>query len=288
MEATVRLHASWGSDREIFSIWSRYLKDDGCPTSLKLIHEGEPDWWIVFNHPRDGFLPDPKRTLLYQFEPSWLRCDWPPPWNDPPEDLVAGCHTIDRYQMPFHWSETFDKSWQDLAGHPPVKSELLSAVISGKAHSEMAMNRRNFLIRHAGDIPALHHYGCGWEDAPTAAYRGSLGDKSAALLPYRYTLAVENCRERNYFTEKITDAIVSETLAFYCGCSNLEEFIDPECYIRIDIADHEGTLRTIAKAIADGEWEKRLPALRREKRRILHEKLFFADLKRHLSLIQIQ
>lgn len=91
------------------------------------------------------------------------------------------------------------------------------------------------------------------------------------LAPYRYTVVVEDVAVDNHFSPRLVDAVVSECLTFYWGCPNLEAILDPDAFIRLptpDVAAHEAL---IADALVRGEYERRLPALRRAKRRILED-----------------
>ena len=101
--------------------------------------------------------------------------------------------------------------------------------------------------------------------------RGDIVDKADALLPYRYTFNAENSLEPNYFTEKILDAILCECLCFYDGCPNLEAFLDPETFVRVSMDDPDAAVSIMRKAIAEKEWERRLPAIREQKRRLMEE-----------------
>ena len=100
------------------------------------------------------------------------------------------------------------------------------------------------------------------------------------IFPYRYTIAAENNAETNYATEKIWDAVLGECLCFYWGCPNLEELLDPEAFVRLPLEDVEESRRIVTRAIQDGERERRLPAILREKRRLLDEAQLFPSLAR--------
>ena len=58
--------------------------------------------------------------------------------------------------------------------------------------------------------------------------------KADGLAPFRFSVIIENVRERNYFTEKLVDAILCETVPIYWGCPNIGDFIDPACMIQCD------------------------------------------------------
>jgi len=100
-------------------------------------------------------------------------------------------------------------------------------------------------------------------------YRFFLPDKYEGLWSYKYHLTCENCFEEGYFTEKLVDPIVTETLCFYDGCPNIEQYIDSRAYVKINVSNLEESLETIVKVIRDNEWERRLPFIKNAKRRFL-------------------
>jgi hypothetical protein len=105
-------------------------------------------------------------------------------------------------------------------------------------------------------------------------------DKWDALAPYRYSLAIENSYSKDYWTEKVADCFLSWTLPLYDGCLNLEDYFEPQSFIRIDASDHAATLRRIEELDRSGEWERRMPAIAESRRRVLHEYQLFPALAR--------
>ena len=51
-----------------------------------------------------------------------------------------------------------------------------------------------------------------------------------------YHIAVENSRQKNYFTEKIIDCFASRTIPIYWGCPNLDKWFDMDGVIRFNHA----------------------------------------------------
>lgn len=51
-----------------------------------------------------------------------------------------------------------------------------------------------------------------------------------------FSLVIENTSHHNYFTEKITDAIICKTVPIYWGCTNINEYYDSRgiIYVRSD------------------------------------------------------
>ena len=61
--------------------------------------------------------------------------------------------------------------------------------------------------------------------------------KSDGLARYRFSVVIENCREENYFTEKLLDAVLCDTVPIYWGCPNIEEFFDTDGMIVCETFD---------------------------------------------------
>ena len=105
------------------------------------------------------------------------------------------------------------------------------------------------------------------------SYRGALPvwGKNDALVPYKYTFHAENQSLHNYYTEKIVDALMTETLCFYWGCPNLQDYIDPRAFVRLNLEDaksYEEGAWQVAACIAKDEWLRRLPYIRQAKRKV--------------------
>jgi hypothetical protein len=280
----IKLSAEWASDSDTYNTWSRYMKPGRLWGQLQLVNDDIYDFLAIFNFPRGDYPRE--RSLLYQFEPFWLRSQfWDPRWIEPEPGIVAGLHTITRWRMPLYWYDNGHTTWTQLLTDQPVKREAISAVISDKQMWEGGVDRVAFVRDWMCAIRAdVHLYGR-WGNPPGNHFRGGLVDKFKGLRPYKYTIAAENCYERNYFTEKLIDGILSENLVFYSGCPNVADFLNPESFIVIDLKNPAAAASIINDAMRAGEWEKRIRVIREEKRRIMNEMLFFADLERHISLL---
>lgn len=51
-------------------------------------------------------------------------------------------------------------------------------------------------------------------------------DKKDGLLPYYFSIVIENCQEVDYFTEKLSDCFVCETVPIYWGCPNIGDYFN--------------------------------------------------------------
>lgn len=263
----VMLLCNWTTPEQLRTDWERMLSDK---SRLEFVTDN-PDYWVILNHPGEySFEPD--RTVVFMMEPNW-----PVPIKT---CLRTFTHDTDYNNLEWHLSKTCDEL---LVYHPEkTKGDTVSAVLSRKYTDpghQLRIDFVQYLDEHAFPIDVYgqaHDY---------ASYKGELPykGKDKGLFPYKYTFAAENHALPNYVTEKLIDAILSETLCFYWGCPNLETILDPECFIRLDLNDKEGAMHWMQECIANQEWEKRLPILRAEKERILTELQFVPRLETFLT-----
>lgn len=84
--------------------------------------------------------------------------------------------------------------------------------------------------------------------------------KSDGLAPYRYSIVIENCREQNYFSEKLIDALLCDTVPIYWGCPNIGDFFDTDGMV---ICETKADIQAAVAAMSQADYAARLPALRR-------------------------
>lgn len=85
-------------------------------------------------------------------------------------------------------------------------------------------------------------------------------EKSDGLAPYRYSIVIENAREQNYFTEKLIDALLCNTVPIYWGCPNIGDFLDTDAMM---ICDNISDLQRMIGQMSEADYTARLPALHR-------------------------
>jgi hypothetical protein len=177
------------------------------------------------------------------------------------------------YGVGSHHATPFDT----LLERPPAeKSKAISMVFSPKSMRHTLHYRRASLMRELMQaLPEMDVFG---RTAPHA-----LDDKADCLRDYRYHVTIENFIGEHHWTEKLSDPFLGLALPFYGGCPNAAAYFPEESFIPIDLRDAKRTLYIIQKAMAENEYEKRLPAIREARRRVLFEYNFFAVLAREIS-----
>lgn len=105
-------------------------------------------------------------------------------------------------------------------------------------------------------------------------------DKWDGLAPYKYSLAIENSSSPDYWTEKIADCFLSWSVPIYYGCTNLEDYFPSGSFIRIPIDSPRQAVESVKTILAQDNWEKRLPALKKARDLVLHHYQLFPHLSR--------
>ena len=168
------------------------------------------------------------------------------------------------------------RTWDEMTQSPPEhKTGNLSAVCSSKKQKNTVhADRYAFTMRLKELMPEMALFGRGV--CP-------IDDKADALDPFRYHIVIENHRAPHHWTEKLADAFLGLTLPFYFGCPNATDYFDPQSFIPIDVRDPDGAACIIRDAIATNQFERRLPAIRKARRRVLNEYNLFAVIARELE-----
>ncbi len=147
----------------------------------------------------------------------------------------------------FPLGRTWVPDWRNLSIQ---KTRMTSLIASAKRKSSGHQLRHEVARWADGSRRDVDVIGRGYK--PFAA-------KSEGLAPYRFSVVVENVREPNYFSEKLLDAVLCDTVPIYWGCPNLEQFMDPEAIIQ---CASEADLRRAIEHASVAEYERLLPALK--------------------------
>ena len=146
------------------------------------------------------------------------------------EDLLK--HPNARHFTSFEisqWSmlpeKELDESWFQI--YP--KSKMTSFVASGKAFSQGHAFRKScfdYMRQNYGND--IHFFGRDFKP---------IKSKIEALKDYRFSIAMENSRFNNYFTEKILDCFLAGTIPIYRGPENIGDFFDINGILVFDTLD---------------------------------------------------
>jgi hypothetical protein len=72
---------------------------------------------------------------------------------------------------------------------------------------------------------------------------------------FQFSLVIENSRQKNYFTEKLIDCVITKTIPVYWGCPNVSEYFDTTGWIIFDDMDD---LKCKVSALTEDHYSKHL------------------------------
>lgn len=157
----------------------------------------------------------------------------------------------------------------------PLKQKVISAVSSDFTWLPGHKKRFAFinqLIGHYKD--KIDFYGRGINP---------INDKVDALLPYQYSIAVENSYLEDYFTEKLFECFLTFTVPIYYGCPNLNDYFDERAFIRIDIQDLSTSIDIIDDVMNHDSYIDRLKYVKEARAVYLNEYHVFSALTRKIE-----
>lgn len=128
-----------------------------------------------------------------------------------------------------------------------------------------------WLNRRAIEMPIDFYYsGEGMNLETEGCKQLKIESKYPAFEKAMFHIVVENSRETNYFTEKITDCFVTETIPIYWGCPNIEDFFDMDGII---VANTLEEIMHICNNLTEQDYTDRLQAIENNKK-IVYEKRY--------------
>jgi hypothetical protein len=106
-----------------------------------------------------------------------------------------------------------------------------------------------------------------------------IDDKWDGIAPYRYSIAFENARTANYFSEKLMDCFVCLTLPLYYGSPEIQKYFPARSFVTIEPGDPH-VAEKIRDVIASELWKERQDALQEAKWLVLYKYNMFSQVSR--------
>ena len=249
------------------------------------------DYYVIINYPQDGEQYKPERTIIFQMEPwvadasrNWgvkVWGDWAQP--DPAKFFKIFTHKTHLNNV--QWNLDSPLHHKPLDNN--MKANTVATICSFKTHDIGHLLRNNF-IKYVDDVSEKSALLNVWGMENYHGYKSYCGmvpsnDKFNVYSNYKYCFSTENNWEHNYATEKIWECILCESLCFYWGCPNLEEYIDPLSFVRLPLEDPAAAYKIMEQAITEDWWSQRIAVIKQMKEKILNQLGFFPLLERLIT-----
>lgn len=135
-------------------------------------------------------------------------------WN---QEILSQCANAKLFPMASVWAKEPDTSQKKYQA-----SFLTSSKDSCYGHK--------YRLGVYGGLPAQVN------SLPISKHRSPpyLTTKHSMLVPFQYTITMENAQHNNYFSEKLLDAFATKTIPIYWGCPNAGDFFNKDGILQFD------------------------------------------------------
>jgi len=285
--APVRLKmlCNWCTSEQLCQEWANMYTNKKSWKNIIMTASDDPreiDYYVIINSPPTNAQYIPEKTIVFQMEPwvadpekNWGVKTWGE-WAKPDPNKFFKVFTHQTHLNNVQWQIDYPFYSQPIRQE---KQDKIATICSQKNFDKGHLLRNNFL-RYISETSLIDVYGRE-NYHQFKNYKGVVpaDNKYNVYAYYKYVLAVENNSERNYATEKIWEAILCECLCFYWGCTNLEEYLDPQAFVRLPIEDPIAAQAIIQQAITEDWWSQRITVIKQMKEKILNELGFFPLMK---------
>ena len=285
----VKMLCNWCSSEQLCKEWSNmYMIKNGNQKykNIKMTWSTDPneiDYYVIINFPQPTDQYVPERTIVFQMEPwiydtqkYWGTKMWGE-WACPDPTKFLKVFTHKTHLNNVQWQIDYPFSTKPIFN---TRQNKMATICSKKNFDEGHLLRNKFIKymeSTSQDTMSLIDVFGRENFHEFKSYKGVVpnDNKYNVYSEYKYCLAFENNSEHNYATEKIWEGILCETLCFYWGCPNLEDYIDEKAFVRLPLENEAEALKIIQQAIQEDWYSMRIGVIKQMKERILTKLGFF-------------
>jgi len=164
---------------------------------------------------------------------------------------------------------------QDFMSLAAPTSDTVSVVTSQKTISKEQVLRLKLIDYLAARIPEMQVFG---RDT------NLIDDKADPLRASKYHLALENCQQQGFWTEKLSDPILMENVTFYSGSNGWQsDFANGGGILEIDIRNFAAVYETIRKCLDSDYYSQVRSSLAANKVRVMKSRNLHSAIEYCLS-----
>jgi len=234
----IRLTCNWCTDEQIFERFSRvFITSENQNKDFQFTIEDNFDFLVVVNFSQKHLDFPREKTLGVMLEPTWAcyfeqylqaRCQHiihhvkhdNPQYIYYPGLLAPHFDYYNGENLDYYINNSFTKT---------KKCSIITSYNSVDSYPQAIYSKRVNFVKQILDTDLdIDIYGNEWEKSGINDERikGTLINKKDGLLDYEFSIAIENSVESDYFSEKLTDCILTDTTPIYYGCPDVSRFFD--------------------------------------------------------------
>lgn len=162
----------------------------------------------------------------------------------------------DKMGLPDPFVEGFSYMWHNPPlKQLPVKTKMISMMVSEKASQEGHKYRHELVQKILMTNLPIDIYGRGckyYEHLNDPLIRGEFIE-GEPYNDYQYHICIENCQTNHYFSEKIMNPLIVNTIPIYLGCRNIDTYF-PNMVIKLT-GNIETDILMLRQLIIDTKFE---------------------------------
>jgi hypothetical protein len=207
---------------------------------------------IIQDPPQQDFFRRFTKTA-----PRWADVTLTPfPDQTSPRKKALGMPTIFNWHLGLSYDEVVSLS---ISSKPASISCIASTVRKLPGHTQ----RFDFVNEIESSLPQVDVFGRGRKNELKSG-------KLAGLLPYQFSIAIENTSHPGYFTEKVMDCWLAGTIPIYFGALDLENYFPKESFIRLETLDFSKFReRLLSGEFSSEEYFSRLGAVKKARQTVI-------------------
>lgn len=146
----------------------------------------------------------------------------------------------------------------------PCKTKLFSVICSNNSNLPGHQKRLAFLEKLRNHPLGSHIdlFGGGFNP---------IEDKLEAILPYKYSIALENSIITDYWSEKLADCYLGFALPVYYGCPNIDDYFSNQALVKIDIEKFDQTIKILEYLVKCDPYQNHVDAIIEARNNVLDQ-----------------
>lgn len=241
MKVKVKLCAWWSTPEKITKrLFDQFYTGKEQIDKVEFVYDDTYDYIFFCNYENEPIKNGCKGSYIFIMEPSW---------SGNLQKHNTGVHStiygqdkriftdpskvIEQPLYMFYGGRGEDTwTYTNIVNKQYQKNKNISSIVScmnGNRGGNCMYDQRYGFIKQVLDAN-LKVDVYGWEHINS---KGGLREKIDGLKDYRFSLAIENCQEQNYITEKFYDCIITDTVPIYFGAPNIKDIFPQNGYFNL-------------------------------------------------------
>lgn len=257
----IRIFSSFGNSDACKDIYERLceapsLSNYGIDKEIYITNDDDYTHVLILNTAMPDIKHIPKQNVIgLAFEP-FVYLGLTEEFVQYAIDNIGKYFIGDTNGLPEPFVEWFSYMWHNPPlKQLPVKTKMISMMVSEKASQEGHKYRHELLQKILTTNLPIDIYGRGckyYKHLNDPRIRGEFIE-GEPYNDYQYHICIENCQTNHYFSEKIMNPLIVNTIPIYMGCRNIDTYF-PNMVIKLS-GNIDTDIKMLRQVLIDTKFE---------------------------------